>query len=138
MGLSKQLGMYTDVQRLFDHILENGLTRVEFATQGAATHWRMRAYHYRKLLHAKQAAALGVEISNTSSPYDSIVIRKDAKEEKQKSLILEELPFNAKIFDADGNEVELSNPVDEEPAAPALPDEDPFAYAANLLRDEKS
>lgn len=72
MGMSKALGMYADVTQIFDTCLKQGSLTLTFPTPAQAAQFRMRAYYYRKLLHEKQLAALGVAVAATSTPYDAI------------------------------------------------------------------
>lgn len=72
MPLPKALGMYADVKQVFDTCLAQGALTLTFQTPAKASQFRQRGYYYRKLLHTKQLEALGLEVANTYTPYDSI------------------------------------------------------------------
>lgn len=78
MPLSSNPGQYADVRAVFDAALTRGGVRYELPTEGAATHWRQRAYHFRRLLfqinREQYASTPGIL---PSTPYDAITLRRE-------------------------------------------------------------
>jgi hypothetical protein len=138
MTLSNNLGSYTDVQSVFDAVLEHGPATLNFPTSGKASYWRMRAYHFRKLLHNRQARQGEVEINFTSTPYDSIVIRFNPESRAQ--LRVEEVALSAEVTFDSGADMPREEPGAAKPVQELTPD-DPTAQAAKefmaALKGEK-
>ena len=136
--MSRHLGMYRDIKRAFDTCLIQGKITLAFPTGGKASHWRMRAYYYRKLLHEKQAIDFGEAIGSTQTEYDSIRMKID--KENPTRVELEEMPLEATILDAEGNEIALAEDFTkpESGAVPelnldAVPDSDAIERAMKEL-----
>lgn len=129
MAMSKNLGMYTDIHEVFQEILTAGKTcTLSFPTKTKARHWKQRAYYYRKLLHDKQAAQLGLEVSGTSTPYDAFIFRDHPDDPTKIRVESAYRPDNIE-FDADAEnsfgELQEDN----------TPDEDAFEAARRMLED---
>lgn len=50
MALSNTLGSYADIRTIFESVLAHGETELSFTTNGAAVHFRQRAYKFRRLM----------------------------------------------------------------------------------------
>lgn len=72
MPLPNFSSRFPDVRQAFDYALEHGGARYELKDRGAATHWRQRAYHFRKTLWKELNVGAPTPVP---TPYDSIVIR---------------------------------------------------------------
>lgn len=64
-----RLGMYADVREVLDAALASGGGSYALATDGAAIHWRQRAYRFRKMF------AEGLP-PHELSPYDALMMPK--------------------------------------------------------------
>ena len=111
MTVSNVLGTYRDVLAAFRQALTAPVT-LTFPTKAEAVRWRIRAYHFRKLLSLRDL--------NGETPFDSLVIRwkKDSL-----SLRIEPATVSFTMQDDEGNNIplppasrtSLSHPADEVP-----------------------
>ena len=77
MGMSNSIGMYANVRVVLDQVVLRGRASLTFPTHHKANYFRMRGYHFRKLLHAAQLAQSPNEFIVTSTPYDNITFSID-------------------------------------------------------------
>lgn len=134
MGLSRNLGQYTDVQKVFDHFLNSEEdVHLTFPTRAAATRWRSRAYQYRKLLHEQQQKAAQFPGASTSTPYDDMIIRHD-RENNPLVVVMTRVSLEATITDAEGNPINFEEPPADKPKStprsPTSTEEDDLEAAA--------
>ena len=111
MTVSNVLGTYRDVLAAFRQALTAPVT-LTFPTKAEAVRWRIRAYHFRKLLSLRDL--------NGETPFDTLVIRwkKDSL-----SLRIEPATVSFTMQDDEGNNIplppasrtSLSHPADEVP-----------------------
>lgn len=131
MAMSKNLGMYNDVESVFKEILAaNKTCTLSFPTKTKARQWKQRAYYYRKLLHDKQASQLGLEVSATSTPYDAFIFREHPTDPTKVRVETAYRPDNIS-FDEDATDSfgPISDATDLDAA------EDAFAAAKRMLED---
>ena len=104
MTVSNVLGTYRDVLAAFRQALTAPVT-LTFPTKAEAVRWRIRAYHFRKLLSLRDL--------NGETPFDSLVIRwkKDSL-----SLRIEPATIPFTMQDDEGNTI----PIPSGNAAPSL------------------
>lgn len=74
MSLSNNLETYQDVEKYLNMALANNGARFILTSAPAATRWRQRAYHYRKLVREANAYAPDV-MARGKSPWEGFVIR---------------------------------------------------------------
>ena len=98
MTVSNVLGTYRDVLAAFRQALAAPVT-LTFPTKAEAVRWRIRAYHFRKLLSLRDL--------NGETPFDSLVIRwkKDSL-----SLRIEPATIPFTMQDDEGNTIPISPP----------------------------
>lgn len=74
MSLSNNLETYSDVEKWLNLAVANDGAKFVLTSGPAATRWRQRAYHYRKLVRDANSQTGRVELMN-KSPWDGFVIR---------------------------------------------------------------
>jgi hypothetical protein len=75
MPLPKFSSRYPDVKQVFDFALREKGARYTLDSPGQATHWRSRAYAFRKALWSE--LNLGSPVPPVATPYDGIRITLD-------------------------------------------------------------
>ena len=115
--------MYTDVWRITRMALERGEITLNFPTPSAAKYFRVRFYHYRKLL---QTAGQGDSGRFNVTDLDGLILNIQKTGIGQYgvdtgNLIIrtQQLPAGVTITDTDGNQL---NVPDLDEATPTLPD----------------
>lgn len=136
MGLSRSLGMYSDVKTVFDAVISRGPGSLRFASKSAATAWRMRAYFYRKLLHELQLTASERMVGHTFTPYDAIRISQD--KEDGRILHLKQAVIVAEFTLAETGEVlDLNSaPQPQDHDDNSILEDDPLFLAARALKGD--
>lgn len=109
MAPSKNLGQYSDIKTIFDVVVSRGPVTKRFPTKSAAIRFRQRGYYFRTLLHNKQREALGLEIAETSTPYDSI--KMTIPVDDVCLVRVEEIRYTGGFVFDDGSPVEVANPI---------------------------
>jgi len=122
MGMTRDIGQYTDVRATLDIILSarGGITA--FDTRAEAIRWRQRAYMLRTLMS---------EADQRSTPYDGMVLRNPVESGHGWTVAVEcERRDNIRIFDLQGNLITPQpTPITITPAdAPSREDFDNVAY----------
>lgn len=80
MPLPKQSSRYPDIRQTLDFAIANNGARYTLKASGKATHWRMRAYYFRKLLFNElNAANIGPTVG---TPYDGVILKIDPADPK--------------------------------------------------------
>ena len=77
MPKSKNINSYADVRSVLERALAAGGGRYKLKTPGAAVHWRMRAYAFRRLLQEQEAARSTVPGFTPSTFCDNMTLKID-------------------------------------------------------------
>lgn len=120
--MTKSLAQFSDIAKVFETFISRGSEplHIDFRTRGAATNWRQRAYTYRTALR---------KTLRGPSPYDELILRLADKSDQFPTRVTIMLrPFEGRITDEQGNEVELVS-------APVLPAEGPVEIDPELLAE---
>lgn len=120
MALSNSISTYGDVHRVLQTAVQHGGGSYRLPTPGAAKHFRMRANHYRSLLHREQRANQTV-LRPTETEFDALIFRLDA-DDPCTVIITTELV--GEFISPSGEVVAVAEPVqNQSPALSSIPDD---------------